>query len=75
MHALAIDTCENEDLVKKNKALEWPQYFFHCKSMSIFQDTQVQLTPQSEIRSGRILNSETLWLPSVPARRLKKKAL
>ena len=43
MHVLV--TCKNEEV----NALEWPQYFFHYKSMGIFQDAQGQLTPQSVI--------------------------
>ena len=50
------------------KALECSQDFFHYKSMGIFPDAQGQLTPQSLVRSGRILNSsEMLWMSSLPA--------
>ena len=42
------------------------------KSMGIFPDAQRQLTPQSLVRSGRILNSsEILWLSSLPAKMKK----
>ena len=35
--------------------------------MGIFPDAQGQLTPQSLVRSGRILNSsEMLWMSSLP---------
>ena len=38
-------------------------------SMGIFPDAQGQLTQQSEVRSGRILNTcEMLWLSSLPSR-------
>ena len=44
----------------------------HYKSMWIFPDSQGQLTPQSTVRSGQILNSvETLWLSSLPAKMKK----
>ena len=52
----------------KMKELECSQDFPHYKSMGIFPDAQGQLTPQSLIRSGRILNSsEMLWMFSLPA--------
>ena len=38
----------------KMKELECSQDFSHYKSMGIFPDAQVQLTPQSLVRSGRI---------------------
>ena len=41
----------------KMKELECSQDFSHYKSMGIFPDAQGQLTPQSLVRSGRILNS------------------
>ena len=41
----------------KMKELEWSQDFSHYKSMGIFQIAQGQLTPQSLVRSGQILNS------------------
>ena len=52
----------------KMKELECSQDFSHYKSMGIFLDTQGQLTPQSLVRSGRILNSsKMLWMSSLPA--------
>ena len=39
----------------KLKVLECSQDFSHYKSMGIFPDAQGQLTPQSLVRSGRIL--------------------
>ena len=52
----------------KMKELECSQFFFHYKSMGIFPDAQGQLTPQSLVRSGRILNSsEMLCMFSLPA--------
>ena len=52
----------------KMEELECSQDFSHYKSMRIFPDTQGQLTPQSLVRSGRILNSsEMLWMSSLPA--------
>ena len=53
----------------KMKALECSQDFSHYQSMGIFPDAQGQLTPQSLVRSGRILNSsEMLWLSLLPAK-------
>ena len=53
----------------KMKELECSQDFSNYKSMGIFPDAQGQLTPQSLVRSGRILNSsdEMLWMFSLPA--------
>ena len=52
----------------KTKELECSQDFAHYKSMGIFPDAQGQLTPQSLVRSGRILNSsEMLRMSSLPA--------
>ena len=52
----------------KMKELECSQDFSHYKSMGIFPDAQGQLTPQSWVRSGLILNSsEMLWMFSLPA--------
>ena len=52
----------------KMKELECSHDFSHYKSMGIFPDTQGQLTPQSLVRSGRILNSsEILWICLLPA--------
>ena len=45
----------------KMKELECSQDFSqNYKSMGIFQDAQGQLTPQSLVRSGRILNSSKM---------------
>ena len=56
----------------KMKALEWSQHFSHYKSMEIFPHTQGQLTPQPEVRSGRMLNpSNILWLSLLSARMKK----
>ena len=62
------------------KELECSQDFSHYKSMGIILDAQGQLTPQSLVRSGRILNSsEMLSRFSLPASmkkiRSKMKAL
>ena len=62
------------------KELESSQDFSNYKSMGIFPDAQGQLTPQSLVRFGRILNSsEILWMSSLPASmkiiRSKMKAL
>ena len=52
----------------KMKELECSQDFSHYKSMGIFPDPQGKLTPQSLVRSGRILNLfEMLWMFSLPA--------
>ena len=61
----------------KMKELEYSQDFSHYKSMGIFQDAQGQLTPQSLVRSGRIMNSsEILWMfSSMKKIRSKMKAL
>ena len=64
----------------KMKELECSQDFSHCNSMGIFPEAQGQLTPQSLVRSGGILNSsEMLWMLSLPASmkkiRSKMKAL
>ena len=63
----------------KMVALECSQDFSHYKSMGIFPDAQGQLTLQSIIGLGQILNSsKTLWLYSLPAKmkiRSKMKAL
>ena len=40
----------------KMKELECSQDFSHYKSMGIFPDALGQLTPQSLVQSGRILN-------------------
>ena len=56
----------------KMKELECSQDFSNYKSMGIFSDAQGQRTPQSLVRSGRILNSsEMLWMFSLPARMKK----
>ena len=44
----------------KMKELECSQDFSHYKSMGIFPDAQGQLTPQSLVRSGQILNSSEM---------------
>ena len=64
----------------KMKELECSQDFSYYKYMGIFPDAQGQLTPQSLVRSGRILNSsEMLLMFSLPASmkkmRSKMKAL
>ena len=52
----------------KMKELECSQDFSHYKSMEIFPEAQGQLTPQSLVRSCRILNwFEMLWMFSFPA--------
>ena len=58
----------------KMKELNCSQDYSHFKSMGIFPDAQGQLTPQSLVRSGRML-----WMFSLPASmkkiRSKMKAL
>ena len=44
----------------KMKELECSQDFSHYKSMGIFPDAQGQLTSQSLVRSGQILNSSEM---------------
>ena len=52
----------------KVKELECSQDFSHYMSMGIFPDAQGQLTQQSLVGSGRILNLfEMLWMFSLPA--------
>ena len=56
----------------KMKAIEWSQHFSHYKYMGIFPDTQGQLIPQPEVRSGWILNpSKLLWLSLLHAKMKK----
>ena len=56
----------------KMKALECSQDLSDYKPMGIFPDAQGQLTLQSMVGSGRILNSsETLCLLSLPAKMKK----
>ena len=66
MHVLF--TCKNEvDQIKNERARVFTR-FSHYKSMGVFPDAQGQLTPQSLVRSGRILNlSKMLWMSSLPA--------
>ena len=63
-------TCKNEeDPIKTVQVLQCFQHFSHYKCIGIFSDTQGQLTPQSVVKSGRILNtSEILWLSLLPIR-------
>ena len=64
MHALV--SCKNEnDQIKNDGARVFTRFLplFISKSLEIFPDAQGQLTPQSLVRSGRILNSsEMLWM-------------
>ena len=53
----------------KMNELAWSQHFSHYKSMGIFPDAQWQLTQQSLVQSGPILNSfQMLWMSLLPAR-------
>ena len=52
--------------------LECSQDNSHYKSMGIFPDAQGQLTPQSLVRSGRILNTSEMLLMSLLPASLKK---
>ena len=45
----------------KMKELECSQDYSHYKSMGISPDAQGQLTPQSLVRSGQILNSSEMF--------------
>ena len=56
----------------KMKELEFSQDFSHYKSIGIFPDAQVQLTPQSLVRSGRISNSSEMLLSSLLPVSMKK---
>ena len=47
---------------------KWRHHFSHYKPMGIFSDFQGQLTPQSEVQSGRNSNSsEVSCMSSLPA--------
>ena len=71
----ALVTCKNEDDRFKNEGARVFTRFLHYKSMGIFPDAQGQLTPQSLVRSGRILNSsEMLCMFSLPASMKKIKS-
>ena len=75
MHVL--DTCKNEEDPIKNEGARvftrfLPYIYNDYKSMGIFPDAQGQLTLQSMVGSGQILNlSKTLWLSSLPAKMKK----
>ena len=65
---VVLVTCKDEEDSNKHEGARVVT-FSHYKSMGIFPDTQGQLTPQSMVRSGRILNLfEMEWLSSLPAR-------
>ena len=53
-------TCKNEVDQIKNEGARVLTRFLPYKSMGIFPDAQGQLTPQSLVRSGRILNSSEM---------------
>ena len=56
---LFLVTCKiEEDPLKRT--LEWSQQISHSKSMQIFPDPQVQLTPQSKAGSTYNSNSSKL---------------
>ena len=70
MHVLA--SCKNEEVPIKNESAKVVTTFLQFKSTGIFSDAQGQLTLQSMVESGRILNtSKTLWLSSLPAKMKK----
>ena len=53
----------------KMTALEWSQYFSHCKSMGIFPDARGQLTHKSLVGSCQISKpSKMLWMSLLPER-------
>ena len=56
----------------KIKALEWSQHFSHYKTIEIFPDTQGELTPQPEVRSGRMLNPSKILGLSLLSARMKR---
>ena len=45
----------------KMKAVKWSQQISHYKSKGIFPDAQGQLTPQSQVWTGQILNPSKLF--------------
>ena len=49
---MSLKPARMKKIESKIKALEWPQHFFHYKSLGNFQDAQGQLTPQSKIGSS-----------------------
>ena len=64
----------------KMNGQEWSQHYSHYKSMGVFPDAQGQLTPQSLVQSGPILNLfQMLWMSLLPEKikkfRSKMKAL
>ena len=44
----------------KLEAQEWSQQISHYKCMGIFSDAKGQLTPQSKVWSGQILNTSEI---------------
>ena len=63
------NTCKNEEDPIKNEGAGMFTTFLPLKSIGIFPDAQGQQTPQSVVRSGRILNSfRILWKHLSPAR-------
>ena len=71
MHVLL--TCKNEvDQLKMMEPL-CSQDFSHYKSMGIFPDAQGQLTTQSLVRSGRILNSLEMSLLPASMKKIRSK--
>ena len=53
---VALVTYKNEEDSIKLKVLECSPHFSHYKSKGIFLEAQVQLTPQSVVRSGQMSN-------------------
>ena len=53
---LVLLSARMKKIHSKMKVLEWPQHFFHYKSMGIFPDAQGQLTHKSLVPSCLISN-------------------
>ena len=67
-------TCKNEEDPFKNEGtrVEWSQQISKRKSIQIFHDAQVKLTPQYEVDTTLNSNScKLLWLSLLPARMKK----
>ena len=57
---VVLVTINNEEDLSKMKALEWSQHFSYYQSIGMFPEAQGLLTPQSLVRSCRILNQSDI---------------
>ena len=67
-----IVTCKYERIWWRTAEEKWQHLFFHYKAMGIFSDAQGQLTPQTVVESGRILNSSELSCMSLLSASMKR---